>query len=115
MKPSKKCKPVIKVFGKKKPEDLSDGELRQIVNRLMADDMFRHHITNEVRHAFIEDIDTRQIVLEKVNALLDEILCNESNIENIRKAVIRQIDEMHNVKILLDRLQRKNDDNFSQE
>lgn len=92
------------IFGKDKPEDLADRDLRVIIDRMMDDSTFEHALIDRVRSAFITDINTRQIVLDKVNTLLDEILCNEDNYTKIKEAVIRQIDELHNVKILLDRI-----------
>lgn len=92
------------IFGKDKPEDLTDRDLRVIIDRMMNDSTFEHVLIDMVRSAFITDINTRQIVLDKVNTLLDEILCNEDNRTKIKEAVIRQIDELHNVKILLDRI-----------
>jgi len=94
-----------KILGKDKPEDLTDRDLELITDRLMNEtSSFRYALVDAVRSAFINDINTRQIVLDKVNALLDEILCNEDNRTKINEAVIRQIDELHNVKILLDRI-----------
>ena len=92
------------MFNKTKPEDLTDAELQTIVDRLMNDGAFRYHMTNEVRYAIVKDVDTRQIVVDKVNTYLDELFIDENNLTTIKKAVIRQIDELNNVKILLDRI-----------
>lgn len=93
-----------KIFGKEEPEDLTDGDLQKIIARLMDDRTFVTSMVDVVRVVFIRDINTRKIVLDRLNILLDEILCNEDNRMKIREAVIRQIDELHNVKILLDRI-----------
>jgi len=92
------------MFGKKKPEDLTGKELEQIVDRLMDNSAFRSYMTVEVRHTFLKDINTRQIVLDKVNVVLDNILNDENNLANIKECVIKSIEDMQNVKILLDRI-----------
>ena len=92
------------MFNKKKPEGLTDAELQTIVDRLISTGAFRYRITDEVRHAIVKDIDTRQIVVDKVNTYLNELFTDEDNLMKIKEAVIRQIDELHNVKILLDRI-----------
>jgi len=89
-----------KLFGKDKPEDLTDDDLKAIIDH----PSFEILITRSVRRIISDDTTIKQITLDRLNYLLDEILCKEDNRLKITELVIRQIDELHNVKILLDRI-----------
>lgn len=93
-----------KIFGKDKPEDLTDEDIQKITNRWMEDERFGYLLTNMVRSAILRDVNIQQIVVDKVNIYLDELFTDEDNRTKIKDVVIRQIDELHNVKILLDRI-----------
>jgi hypothetical protein len=90
------------MFGKNKPEELTDGDLEVIVNH----PSFEILITRVMQRLFDGDVEIRQIVVDRVNIILDDLFSKEDNIENIKRSVTRQIDELHDVKILLDRIQR---------
>jgi hypothetical protein len=93
-----------KIFGKDKPEDLTDGDLQAIIEH----PSFEVLATRVMQQMFDRDPEIRQIVIDRVNITLDSLFIKESNIDAIRKSVIRQIDELHNVKILLDRIPHSN-------